>query len=150
MPLSHHDMEHASLPALVESHFTPAAVPLPLPLRVMVVDDNRDAADSTALLLRMCGAKALACYDAKEALAAVEWFRPDACVLDINMPGLNGYDLAQLIRSWFGDPHPTLVALTAVSDPAAKARAMKAGFVRHLTKPAEPRALLAALVANLP
>src|SRR4051812_36969340 len=70
------------------------------PLRVLVVDDNRDCADSTVLLLRAAGFEARACYDGPAALQEVGPFRPGLCFLDLNMPGMDGDDLAVRLRAW--------------------------------------------------
>ena len=121
--------------------------PVSLPLRVLVVDDNRDGADTLADLLRMCGADVRACYDGKEALALVPGFDFDAGVLDIHMPGIDGCELARLLRAAAGPRRVLLVAVTGVSDDAARRRTAEAGFDLHLTKTAAPEVLLAALAA---
>src|SRR5687767_10436192 len=68
------------------------------PIRVLCVDDNVDAADSLNTLLRMTGFVTKACHDARAALELVAHFRPEACVLDISMPGMDGYELARELR----------------------------------------------------
>ena len=119
---------------------TPAAPPL----RVMCVDDNRDAADTTAALLSVCGAETIALYGGEEALAALESFQPDVCILDISMPGMTGHELAARIRAATDDP-PLLVTLTALDDYGTLKQAAESGFDLHFTKPVQPQELLQAL-----
>lgn len=116
------------------------------PLRVLVVDDNRDGADTTALLFQTVGFEAVACYDGPSALAAAAGFRPGACVVDLNMAGMDGDELAPLLRGQAGGP-VVLVALTAMSDDDSRRRTAAAGFDRHLVKPAHPRDLIAVVDA---
>lgn len=78
---------------------TPEAV---LPLRVLCVDDNRDVADSTAELLRLVGFEARACYDGPTALAEAAAFLPSVCLIDLNMPGMDGDELATRLRAQAG------------------------------------------------
>jgi CheY-like chemotaxis protein len=122
-------------------------LPVPLTLRVLVVDDNRDAADSLTDLLRLCGADARACYSGDEAIAQSAGFDFDAGVLDIHMPGIDGCELASRLRDGAGPRRVLLVALTGVSDDAARQRTAEAGFDLHLTKSSAPEVLVAALVA---
>ncbi len=103
--------------------------------RVLVVDDNRDSAESMAELLNLSGFEAKACFDGPSALIASEKFRPDACLLDINMPGMNGYELAQRLRERFADRPPVFATMTAYEDYAHLERAVDAGFDLQFTKP---------------
>jgi CheY-like chemotaxis protein len=112
------------------------------PLRVLCVDDNRDAADSTALLLNVVGFEARACYDASSALTLNETFRPGACLLDLNMPGMDGVELAKLLRSGLGWRPVLLVAVTAMSDDQTRARTAASEFDLHLIKPVDPGKLV--------
>jgi PAS domain S-box-containing protein len=106
--------------------------------RVMVVDDNRDAAESLGMLLEMENCTVSVAFDGLQALAALEQFQPDIVLLDIGMPGMDGYELARRMRatSWGGDL--VLVALTGWGQADDKKRAMDAGFNEHLTKPVDP------------
>jgi CheY-like chemotaxis protein len=113
-------------------------------LRVLAGDDNRDAADTTAELLRICGADAEVRYGGEGARADLAALRPDACVLDLTMPGMDGCDLAGRIRA-LGGRQPLFVALTALGDAATRDRAAACGFDLHFTKPVDPAALLHAL-----
>ena len=108
------------------------------PLRVLVVDDNRDCADSTVLLLQAAGFEARACYDGPDALREVGPFRPGLCFLDLHMPGMDGDELAVRLRAWARRRRLVLVALTAMSDPAHRDRIEAAGFDLHLVKPVDP------------
>lgn len=121
----------------------PDDFPVPLRLKVLVVDDNKEAASSTAELLEVCGAKTQACYRGQAAIATLDWFRPDACVLDLSMPGMDGFELAARVREV--SPGTLRVALTALNDAKTLARAGEAGFDVHFTKPVDPAQLLRTL-----
>ena len=116
-----------------------------LHLRVLVVDDNRDAADTLADLLRLCGADVRVCYDGPTAVRAAAEFRPDAGLFDVNMPRMDGCELAARVRAAAGDRPLLLVAATAADDPDETRREAVAGFDLHLTKPADPARLVAVL-----
>jgi CheY-like chemotaxis protein len=121
--------------------------PAPLALRVLVVDDNRDAADTLADLLRLCGATVRVGYSGEQALEATDGRDFDAAVLDVHMPGIDGCELASRLRSAAHPRRVLLVALTGVSDDAARRRTADAGFDLHLTKSVAPEVLVAALDA---
>ncbi|HEX7082394.1 MAG TPA: PAS domain S-box protein [Gammaproteobacteria bacterium] len=110
-------------------------------LRVLVVDDNRDAADSLRLLLEAMGQVAYAVYDGRLALAAVERFQPDIVLLDIGMPHMNGYDVADQIKSASFDHAPVLAAVTGFGQETDKRRARDTGFEHHFVKPVDAKAL---------
>ncbi len=116
-----------------------------LRLKVLVVDDNRDAADTLAALLMLCGADVRVCYDGAAAVQAADDFQPDVGLFDINMPRMNGCDLALRVRTATGSRPILLIAVTGVSDPEAVRRTAGAGFNIHLTKPADPAALVGTL-----
>jgi CheY-like chemotaxis protein len=111
--------------------------------RVLCVDDNQDIADSTALLLRAFGFEARACYDGRSALRIASEFRPNICLIDLNMPGMAGDELAaKLTRQ--PDWRPVLmVAMTAMNHEAYRKRTAAAGFDVHLVKPVDPEQLVA-------
>lgn len=115
------------------------------PLRVLVIDDNRDAADSLAILLSTMGAEVQVAYSGPEGVAAFAAMRPCVVLLDIGMPGMNGYDVARAIRSGFPHETTTLVALTGWSQKEDRDRARDAGFDHHMAKPAEIQNLQALL-----
>jgi signal transduction histidine kinase/CheY-like chemotaxis protein len=104
-------------------------------LKVLVVDDNRDAADSLAELLRLLGCEALAFHGAAEALEALERFEPAIALVDLGMPDMDGYEFAAQFRSRPGRHATRLVALTGWGQPEDRARSDSAGFDRHLIKP---------------
>lgn len=110
-------------------------------LRVLCVDDNRDVADSLAVLMQIAGFEAMACYDGPSALEAVTTFQPDVCVLDLNMPGMGGDEVGQRVRSVAGRADTTLVALTGLPEEVARERTQAVGFDLHLTKPIDPEKL---------
>jgi CheY-like chemotaxis protein len=112
------------------------------PLRVLCVDDNHDVADSEAILLRVMGFDTRACYDGPSALTEAAGFRPGLCLLDLNMPGMDGDELAVRLRD-LPDPPVVLVAVTAMNNEAGCRRIKDAGFDLHLVKPVDPHALLA-------
>ena len=118
--------------------------PFSASLRVLCVDDNQDSADSMAMLLDMLGCEVEMCYGGPAALALAEAFRPDVCLLDVHMPGMDGCELARKLRERAGGS-VLLVAVTALSTADARTRTAAAGFDHHLTKPVEINALIAAL-----
>jgi PAS domain S-box-containing protein len=109
--------------------------------RILVADDNVDAAQSLALLLEFDGHEVRVAHDGLEALKLAESFRPDAAVLDIGMPGLNGHQLAERIRQAPWGKGMALIALTGWGQSSDQQRALAAGFDHHCTKPIDPAAL---------
>ena len=109
--------------------------------RVLIADDNRDAADSLAMLLRLEGHEVAVVHDGRQAVASIDSFRPEVALLDIGMPELNGYEVAQRIRQGPLGSSITLIAVTGWGQASDKARAAEAGFNHHLTKPIEFDAL---------
>jgi CheY-like chemotaxis protein len=108
--------------------------------KVLIADDNRDAADSLATLLRTYGHELRVVYDGIAALRACAEFAPDAAVLDIGMPGADGYEVARRLREKDA-AGPRLIALTGWGQEHDRNRALAAGFDHHLTKPADPQAV---------
>jgi CheY-like chemotaxis protein len=109
--------------------------------RVLVVDDNRDAAKSLAMLLKLMGHQVDTAHDGLEGVARAATFRADIILLDIGMPGLNGYEAARRIRQQNGHPAPKLVALTGWGQEEDRRRSAEAGFDAHLVKPVDVAAL---------
>lgn len=105
--------------------------------RILVVDDNRDAADMLALLLRMNGHEVRVAYDAGSGIAVAGEFPPDVALLDIGLPDVSGYELARRLRSLSGDHRLCLVALTGWGQDDDRRRATEAGFDHHLVKPVD-------------
>jgi signal transduction histidine kinase len=110
--------------------------------RVLIADDNRDAADSLAMLLRMEGHEVAVVHDGKHAVETIGSFRPEIAVLDIGMPELDGYEVARHIRQGPHGAHISLIAVTGWGQASDKARAAAAGFNFHMTKPIEIEALV--------
>jgi PAS domain S-box-containing protein len=120
--------------------------------RVLVADDNRDAAESLGALLEMLGSEVSLAFDGAQAVEAARTFKPDVALLDIGMPELDGYAAARRIRSESGARRVKLVALTGWGQDEDRRRAREAGFDEHLVKPAELddlRALLASACVSL-
>ena len=116
-------------------------------LRLLVVDDNRDAADTLAALLSTMGHDVVVAHDGHQALRMLDGLRPDAVFLDIGMPGLSGYEVAEAVRLEPRHDGIMLVALTGWGGADDRARTAKAGFDAHLTKPATVGAIEAVLRA---
>jgi CheY-like chemotaxis protein/two-component sensor histidine kinase len=116
--------------------------------RILVVDDNRDSADSLAILLDLMGNEVATAYDGLEAIAVAESFRPDTILLDIGLPRLNGYETARRIREQPWSKGVVLIALTGWGQEEDRRRSREAGFDQHLVKPIDP-AMLRALLAGL-
>ena len=112
------------------------------PLKILCVDDNIDAADSLGEMLSMAGHRVSVCHDGTSALAKIEaGYRPDVCVFDISMPGVDGYQLASKLRSQRDEKDLLLVAATALGDYRALEEMANAGFDLHFTKPVPPESL---------
>jgi CheY-like chemotaxis protein/two-component sensor histidine kinase len=111
------------------------------PVRILAVDDNEDVVESLALLLRMYGHEVETARDGLEALAAAERFNPDLVLLDLGMPGLDGYGACKRLREQPWSRDMTIVALTGWGQDADRLRTTAAGFDDHLVKPVDPAAL---------
>jgi len=112
---------------------------------VLIVDDNRDAAETLGMFLEMSDLPVVVAYDGYEAIEAMERTPPQAVLLDIGMPGLDGLQVARWVRSKPWGCGVRLIAMTAWSQPADRQRTTDAGFDRHLTKPVDPNELLTEL-----
>lgn len=120
-----------------------AAEPAPRRVRrVLVADDSRDTANSSARVLRNAGHDVAVAYDGSEAVAMARSFHPDYVLLDISMPQMDGYQAAREIREAFPEGAPVLIAVTGWGERADKARAMAAGFDHHFAKPVDPQRVL--------
>lgn len=115
------------------------------PLRVLCIDDDRDAADSEAMLLELHGCDIDVCYDGRSALAAALRFSPDVCLVDFNMPGMDGCEVARRLRAWRRGQPVYLIAVTAHGSDEVREKTRAAGFDLHLVKPADWDALSLAL-----
>jgi CheY-like chemotaxis protein/two-component sensor histidine kinase len=113
--------------------------------RVLVVDDNVDAAESIAVLLRMEGHEVKTVSDGHQALASSQVFAPSVVVLDIGLPGMDGYELARRLRQLPQTREALFIALTGYGQKEDRAQAAAAGFEHHFIKPADPRAIHTAI-----
>src|SRR5690349_16275471 len=114
-------------------------------LSVLVVDDNKDAADALAALLGAKGYAANAAYSGAAAIEEAERSRPDVVLLDIGMPETSGFDVARALRDYRRAPKPVIVAVTGAAEPSDRLAARMAGFDHYLVKPVEVGALVALL-----
>jgi CheY-like chemotaxis protein len=105
--------------------------------RILVVDDNRDAADTLGDLLELMGADVRVVYDGASALEAISAFRASVVMLDLGMPGMDGYEAARRIRAQPGSGDTTLIALTGWGQASDRRRTQQAGFRHHLVKPVD-------------
>jgi PAS domain S-box-containing protein len=118
--------------------------------RILIVDDNQDAADSLALLLQLDGHETQVVYGSKAALELAQSYHPDVVLLDIGLPEMNGYEVARRLRGLAGLERVRLIALTGYGQAEDQARAQAAGFDDHLMKPVESQALQQALAGFVP
>ena len=107
--------------------------------RILVVDDNVDAAETMVMMLQLNGHETSSAHDGPKALAEAEAFRPDIVFLDIGLPGMSGYDVARQFRAHPALRSAHLVALTGWGTEDDKRKCMEAGFDLHLTKPVDPQ-----------
>ena len=141
------------LPAAVVAAAAPDAalsreIPSPAGLRVLVVDDNRDVADSTASVMRMNGCDVHVAYDGKAAIESVQRLKPDAVLLDIGLPTFDGYLVAEHIRAQPGNGRTMIVAVSGYGQEQDRARSKSVGFDYHVVKPIDPT-VLANLIGSL-
>ena len=108
----------------------------------LVVDDDKDAADALADVLRLCGHDCVVAYDGRSSLDEARRFHVDVVILDIDMPRLNGYETASCFLNGQAAYTPILVALTGLSSLEARPNAMHVGFHGFLVKPANPHRIL--------
>jgi CheY-like chemotaxis protein len=129
------------------THPTAAA---PAGRRILVVDDNRDAADSLALLLGLEGHDVRVAYAGRPAIEVAHAFAPGIVVLDLGLPDLSGYDVARLLRQDPALGHVALIALTGWGQDEHRQRALEAGFDHHVTKPVDLEAFARLLQQHEP
>ena len=140
LPLAVEAPKPAPAPAIQE-------VPTAVPRCVLIVDDNEDGAEALAMLLESAGHETHKAYDGFEAIEAARRLSPDAVLLDIGLPGLNGYEVCRRIRSEPWGRDLVLIALTGWSQEEDRQQSREAGFHSHLVKPVDPDALLEFLAA---
>jgi len=114
-------------------------------LRLIVADDNRDAATALAMVLRDEGYEVFEVYRGDAVLELTAQFKPDVLILDIGMPGLTGFEVAHQLRGNLGQACPVLIAVTAWSQASARELGRTAGFSHYLTKPCSTDELIAIL-----
>jgi CheY-like chemotaxis protein len=119
-------------------------------LRILIVDDNRDAADSLVMLLRLMGNDTRTAYDGQEGVEAAEEFRPDVILLDIGLPKLNGYEACRRIREQPWGKKAILIAVTGWGQEEDRRRSREAGFNHHMVKPVDPQELMKLLTSFQP
>jgi CheY-like chemotaxis protein len=105
--------------------------------RVLVVDDNQDLAISSSRLLQLLGHEVAVAFDGLRALEVARAFRPDVALLDVGLPGINGYELARRFRAEFGPEVLLIIIITAYARDNDRRQAYEAYFDHHLTKPAD-------------
>jgi CheY-like chemotaxis protein len=120
----------------------------PAPLRVLVVDDNVDAADALAAVARLAGHAAQVAYDGPTALALASQFKPHLVLLDLGLPGMDGHAVGRALRQRPETQDTVLVAVTGWGHEEDRRKSQEAGFARHLVKPVDP-AVLQTVLAEL-
>ncbi len=111
-------------------------------LRILIVDDKKDVADSLAMMLRLTGNDICTAYDGEQALAAAEEFRPDVVLLDIGLPKLDGHEACRRLRQQPWSAGMVIVAVTGWGQEEDRRRSHEAGFDQHMVKPVDPQALM--------
>jgi CheY-like chemotaxis protein len=109
--------------------------------RILVVEDNRDSADSLRLLLEFSGHDVAVAYSGHDGVKAAEQYQPDVVLCDIGLPGLDGYGVARKLRDSPATAKARLIAVTAYGQDEDRRRSHEAGFEQHLVKPVGPDAL---------
>ena len=146
LPASAADLEPPASPVAPPARTAEVGPPRPR-LRVLVADDNVDAAESLAMLVEELGAETRVAHDGEEALAAAEALRPHVAFLDVGMPKLDGYEVGRRVRAAGWGRDVVLVAVTGWGQPDDRRRSREAGFDRHLVKPAPLEAVEEVLAA---
>lgn len=116
-------------------------------LRILIVDDNRDAADSLAMMLKFIGNDTRTAYDGEEGVKLAAAYRPNVILFDIGLPELNGYEACRQIREQDWGKQPVIIAVTGWGQDEDRRRSQAAGFDHHLVKPVDPRSLMQLLAA---
>jgi signal transduction histidine kinase/ActR/RegA family two-component response regulator len=129
---------------------TDAGAPASVRRRILIADDNRDAAESLSILLELAGHEVRVAHLGRTALSVAQVFRPDTALLDIGMPDLSGYEVAQDLRREPWGTGIQLIALTGWGQEEDRRRALEAGFDHHLTKPVDPEHLEGLITGRVP
>jgi CheY-like chemotaxis protein len=109
--------------------------------RLLVVDDNKDAAESMSMLLQMWGHEVAYAYDGPSALETAQQWQPEAVILDIGLPGMDGYQVAERLRTLPQGKDAVLIAITGYGQEDDRRRSRRAGIDHHLVKPVAPDTL---------
>jgi signal transduction histidine kinase/CheY-like chemotaxis protein len=129
---------------------SPAEHPKPAPRRVLLIEDNRDARETFRMMLELAGHQVLEAEEGREGLELLKTELPDIAVIDVGLPGLDGYQIASSFRKEPTSNQVMLVALTGYGTPEARERSRAAGFDHHLIKPIDPDVLRDLMVEKLP
>jgi PAS domain S-box-containing protein len=135
-------LPHRTLATSTQNQHIAVATETPIRRRVLIADDNKDAAQSLAILLRMQGHEVNIVHNGSDALAKFDTLMPDAVLLDIGMPDMDGYQVARQVRRRAVGRPVKLIAVTGWGQEGDKARALEAGFDHHFTKPIDPLRLM--------
>lgn len=133
------------------SHSTTASVlgvPLPCGWRILIVDDFRDTADALTTLLRLSGNECFTAYSGQECLDIARFHRPEVILLDLNMPGMDGFATYSLIREEYWSKHVKIIATTGMGSEASRKRTTEMGFDAHMAKPVDPEELAIVLLST--
>jgi CheY-like chemotaxis protein len=129
------------IPAGTTNGGRPERSPAAQPRRILAVDDNKDAVDTLAMMLRIMGHDLQTAYDGMEAVDVAAHFKPEIVLLDIGLPRLNGYEVCRRIRELPDGRNAFIVAITGWGQEEDRRRSREAGFDHHLVKPVDPQAL---------
>jgi PAS domain S-box-containing protein len=140
LPLLGNDAPAAAGPAAAPAATSPAA-----PRRILVIDDNQDSADSSALVLELMGHETTAAYSGEQGLEVAARFHPEVMLLDIGLPGISGYEVAKRVRDADWGREVILIAVTGWGQEDDRRKSAEAGFNHHLVKPIDTVELVALL-----
>jgi two-component system CheB/CheR fusion protein len=141
------DLPLGMIPPGVEQVGTPQIPVRALPGRILIIDDNADASEALAMLLVSDGHVVQTRLDGPQGLEAASIFRPDVVLLDIGLPGMDGYEVAKRLRESAATPGAMLIAVTGYGQPGDQLKSIEAGFDHHLVKPVDIE-VLARLLAG--
>jgi CheY-like chemotaxis protein len=120
------------------------------PLRILIADDERDSVLTLSTILRLGGYEVSGVYDGASVAVVAEEFKPDVAILDINMPGMNGFDVAKNLRARYGEDGIVLIAITGDWNASDRVLSKRSGFNQHFGKPVDPGALMGLLTNVTP
>ena len=113
-----------------------------MPVRVLIIDDSKDVADSLRMFLDLLGYETNVAYDGRDGVRVATAWGPDIVLCDIGLPSLSGYEVARALRANPATAHARLIAITGYGTEEDRQQAMASGFEEHLVKPADPTTLL--------